>query len=124
LTQRQLPLQIRNLFPLLGDLFSLSADQLLFFGQLQPQSFVFPFQISRLSVAGLRTHPPYSSRSTSICPAKSPTVPELLPNFKGVLVSDFYSAYDSMDCPQQKENVYHTAKSDYGGGADGRACRA
>ncbi len=23
-------------------------------------------------------------------------------DFKGVLVSDFYSAYDSMDCPQQK----------------------
>jgi Transposase IS66 family len=25
-----------------------------------------------------------------------------LKDFKGVLVSDFYSAYDSMDCPQQK----------------------
>jgi predicted RecB family nuclease len=27
---------------------------------------------------------------------------ELLKSFKGVLVSDFYSAYDSIDCPQQK----------------------
>jgi predicted RecB family nuclease len=27
---------------------------------------------------------------------------ELLKDFKGVLVSDFYSAYDSLDCPQQK----------------------
>jgi predicted RecB family nuclease len=26
----------------------------------------------------------------------------VLKDFKGVLVSDFYSAYDSMDCPQQK----------------------
>jgi predicted RecB family nuclease len=27
---------------------------------------------------------------------------EFLKDFKGVLVSDFYSAYDSIDCPQQK----------------------
>ena len=27
---------------------------------------------------------------------------ELLKGFKGILVSDFYSAYDSIDCPQQK----------------------
>ena len=27
---------------------------------------------------------------------------ELLKEFKGVLVSDFYSVYDSLDCPQQK----------------------
>jgi len=27
---------------------------------------------------------------------------EFLKNFKGVLVTDFYSAYDSLDCPQQK----------------------
>jgi predicted RecB family nuclease len=27
---------------------------------------------------------------------------ELLRGFKGVLVSDFYTAYDSLDCPQQK----------------------
>ncbi len=27
---------------------------------------------------------------------------ELLKEFRGVLVSDFYSAYDSLDCPQQK----------------------
>jgi hypothetical protein len=27
---------------------------------------------------------------------------EFLKNFKGVLVSDFYSAYESLDCPQQK----------------------
>src|SRR5262249_45051676 len=27
---------------------------------------------------------------------------ELLEGFKGVLVSDFYSGYDSLDCPQQK----------------------
>src|SRR5262249_21684724 len=27
---------------------------------------------------------------------------KLLKGFKGVLVSDFYSAYDSCDCPQQK----------------------
>ena len=30
------------------------------------------------------------------------TMQTLLKGFKGVLVSDFYSAYDSMDCPQQK----------------------
>lgn len=29
-------------------------------------------------------------------------VQSLLKEFKGVLVSDFYSAYDSVDCPQQK----------------------
>lgn len=27
---------------------------------------------------------------------------KLLVDFKGVLVSDFYTAYDSIDCPQQK----------------------
>jgi hypothetical protein len=27
---------------------------------------------------------------------------EMLSDFKGVLVTDFYSAYDSIDCPQQK----------------------
>lgn len=27
---------------------------------------------------------------------------ELLKNFKGVLISDFYSGYDSIECPQQK----------------------
>jgi hypothetical protein len=27
---------------------------------------------------------------------------EMLKDFKGVLVSDFYAAYDSLDCPQQK----------------------
>ena len=26
----------------------------------------------------------------------------LLKDFKGVLVSDFYAAYDAIDCPQQK----------------------
>ena len=26
----------------------------------------------------------------------------LLPDFKGVLVTDFYTAYDSINCPQQK----------------------
>jgi Transposase IS66 family len=30
------------------------------------------------------------------------TMQTLLKGFKGVLVSDFYPAYDSMDCPQQK----------------------
>jgi len=30
------------------------------------------------------------------------TMQTLLKRFKGVLVSDFYPAYDSMDCPQQK----------------------
>ena len=29
-------------------------------------------------------------------------VHRLLKDFKGVLVSDFYTAYDSLDCPQQK----------------------
>lgn len=29
-------------------------------------------------------------------------IQSLLKDFKGVLVSDFYSAYDSIDCPQQK----------------------
>ena len=29
-------------------------------------------------------------------------IQNLLANFKGVLVSDFYSAYDSISCPQQK----------------------
>ena len=27
---------------------------------------------------------------------------DLLKDFRGVLVSDFYAAYDSLDCPQQK----------------------
>src|SRR5260370_23958291 len=27
---------------------------------------------------------------------------DLLKDFKGVLVSDFYAAYDAIDCPQQK----------------------
>ena len=27
---------------------------------------------------------------------------ELLKDFRGVLVSDFYAAYDSLPCPQQK----------------------
>jgi hypothetical protein len=27
---------------------------------------------------------------------------DLLKNFKGVLVTDFYAAYDSLECPQQK----------------------
>jgi len=27
---------------------------------------------------------------------------ELMRNFTGVLVSDFYSGYDKIDCPQQK----------------------
>ena len=30
------------------------------------------------------------------------TVTDTLKGFKGVLVSDFYSAYDSVECPQQK----------------------
>ena len=30
------------------------------------------------------------------------TVQSVLRDFKGVLVSDFYTAYDSIDCPQQK----------------------
>jgi predicted RecB family nuclease len=29
-------------------------------------------------------------------------LPQLLKDFKGVLVSDFYAAYDALDCPQQK----------------------
>ena len=29
-------------------------------------------------------------------------IAEMLANFKGVLVSDFYSVYDSIECPQQK----------------------
>ncbi len=29
-------------------------------------------------------------------------LPELLKDFRGVLVSDFYAAYDSLPCPQQK----------------------
>jgi len=29
-------------------------------------------------------------------------IQEILKNFKGVLVSDFYSVYDSFECPQQK----------------------
>ena len=31
---------------------------------------------------------------------------EMLSDFKGVLVTDFYSAYDSIDCPQQKSLVH------------------
>lgn len=30
------------------------------------------------------------------------TIQELLKNFSGVLVSDFYAAYDAVECPQQK----------------------
>jgi hypothetical protein len=34
------------------------------------------------------------------------TARQTLAGFKGVLVSDFYSAYDSLDCPQQKCLIY------------------
>jgi hypothetical protein len=30
------------------------------------------------------------------------TIQDLLKNFSGVLVSDFYAAYDAIECPQQK----------------------
>jgi len=33
---------------------------------------------------------------------------QLLKNFQGVLISDFYSAYDSIDCPQQKCLIHLT----------------
>ena len=33
---------------------------------------------------------------------ESDTIHALLKNFSGVLVSDFYAAYDAIDCPQQK----------------------
>lgn len=33
---------------------------------------------------------------------ESDTLQSLLQDFKGVLVSDFYAAYDAIDCPQQK----------------------
>jgi hypothetical protein len=33
---------------------------------------------------------------------ESETIRKLLVGFKGVLVSDFYAAYDAIDCPQQK----------------------
>ena len=35
-------------------------------------------------------------------PGKAISCKELLKDFRGVLVSDFYAAYDSIDCPQQK----------------------
>lgn len=31
---------------------------------------------------------------------------KLLSNFKGVLVSDFYTAYDSIGCPQKKYLIH------------------
>ena len=33
---------------------------------------------------------------------------KLLKNFHGVLISDFYAAYDSIDCPQQKCLIHLT----------------
>ncbi|NVN91199.1 MAG: IS66 family transposase [Desulfuromonadales bacterium] len=37
------------------------------------------------------------------CPTREGgKITEVLSNFKGVLVSDFYSVYDSIECPQQK----------------------
>ena len=33
---------------------------------------------------------------------ESDMIKEKLRDFKGVLVSDFYTAYDSISCPQQK----------------------
>ena len=30
------------------------------------------------------------------------TIQAMLKNFSGVLVSDFYAAYDAIECPQQK----------------------
>ena len=33
---------------------------------------------------------------------ESETIQTLLKNFSGVLVSDFYAAYDAINCPQQK----------------------
>ena len=34
------------------------------------------------------------------------TIQTMLRDFKGVLVSDFYAAYDAIDCPQQKCLIY------------------
>jgi Transposase IS66 family len=34
------------------------------------------------------------------------TMQEILKDCKGVLVSDFYAAYDSIDCPQQKYLIH------------------
>jgi hypothetical protein len=86
-SQRQLPIQIRDLLLgicdlllLLGDLFALAANLLILLGQLPAQPFDFPFQIARLRIATPPTHPPYDSRSHSICPVKSARVLELLPN--------------------------------------------
>ena len=36
------------------------------------------------------------------------TIQELLKNFSGALVSDFYAAYDGIECPGQKTlNLFH-----------------
>src|SRR5271157_3329570 len=88
--QRQLTLQvddlllsIRDLPLLLRDLLGQPVDLLILIGQLPAQPFDFPFQIARPRMVAPRTHPPYSSRSRVICPAKSTRVLELLQ--KGVV---------------------------------------
>lgn len=48
----------------------------------------------------------FASRDTAVyvyAPTRDGDTPrQTLAGFKGILVSDFYSAYDSLDCPQQK----------------------
>jgi hypothetical protein len=50
----------------------------------------------------------------------------MLKNFVGVLVSDFYAAYDSMECPQQKCLIHFIRDLNDAlirGGARTRRCR-
>ena len=76
--QRQLALQlrdlllgIRDLLFLFRDLFGLTTDLLVPVSQFLAKVFDLPFEIARLRIAMPRIHPPYGSRSCSICPAKS-----------------------------------------------------
>src|SRR5450432_2782116 len=109
LTQRQLPLQIRdllfalrnllfalrNLFFALGyftaEFFVLSLEPLIFLMELFPAGLNgVPMALrrcpSRLRPCPCRTHPPYVKRFGGICPQKSIRVPELLQLNKLVLV--------------------------------------
>ena len=104
-TQRQLPLQIRDLLLCIRDLLFSVAELLFAFGQLVakildllllpldlPVQFLaagllgVPIGIRRGVLSSLpaaspcRTHPPYVKRFGSICPAKSTRAPELLPS--------------------------------------------
>ncbi len=62
---------------------------------------------TKIKVGGISGYVWILTNIESVCYLYKPTregefLKELLRDFKGVLISDFYSAYDSMECSQQK----------------------